>query len=602
MRVRLRWMGGMTWLLLATAATRAENLVPLRPYPIAAPSERCEMVLPTSNIDDKYYLLIGSLSSQPGPYRVWVQTTATNDPVSLPPPPPTADPAWQKRILGQAEQQEKARKQPAGSDTFPPGKPPPQRSFHLFVRSDRFLDPGSYAVITGQLQQIGKHCQVYVDRNFPDPSALRPTIEDAIRAFDEKIFPLGDKLAPRYALGRCCDVDRDGRFTILFSPWLGRLASGTVALDAMTRGSDLHRDLRPPYSNACDMIYLNTSLKPGPYLHSLLAHEYAHLVLYTEHVLTKYLPGVRPQDEESWLNEGLAHVIEDLYAFSTGNLDYRISAFLSWPRSVRLVVPDYHASGLWRGHGNRGATFLFLRWCLEQAGPDTLTRLFRSNLAGIANLEAVTQKPFADLFRSWSLAVALGGFGANDQSFPPLVRPNLRHAYGGRLLAGPRFEDVKLGGGHYDTSLVGTGLAFVQLHSPSGVGSRVRIAADPGTGLQVSVIRLPPGTGRLTLERAAAAPGTIRLSLTTHDSAVTLEAAAWERLAPASNRPEDTSYRPGPEAARSAQAWFGTDKLGPGETRTSVPLTLPRERGPWVCKVVGRDAAKHTIAAWLVVE
>src|SRR5689334_19225153 len=123
MRQGLRWMGGMTWLLLAAAAARAEDVTPLHPYPVAARGERCEMVLPTPNIDDKYYLLIGSLSSQPGPYRIWVQTTATNDPVSLPPPPTTADAAWQRRVLSQAEQQEKARKQPAGSETFPPGKP-----------------------------------------------------------------------------------------------------------------------------------------------------------------------------------------------------------------------------------------------------------------------------------------------------------------------------------------------------------------------------------------------------------------------------------------------------------------------------------------------
>jgi hypothetical protein len=104
------------------------------------------------------------------------------------------------------------------------------------------------------------------------------------------------------------------------------------------------------------------------------------------------------------------------------------------------------------------------------------------------------------------------------------------------------------------------------------------------------------------LRRAPAAPGTIRLVVTAHDREVTLEAAAWERMVPATNRRADTSYRPGPEAARSAQTWFRATKLAAGETRTSVPLVLPLERGPWVCKVVGRDEAGHVIAAWAVIE
>ena len=40
------------------------------------------------------------------------------------------------------------------------------------------------------------------------------------------------------------------------------------------------------------------------------------------------------------------------------------------------------AACLWRTHGTRGATYLFLRWCTDAEGPALLSRLSRSSLQG----------------------------------------------------------------------------------------------------------------------------------------------------------------------------------------------------------------------------
>src|SRR5207244_1823742 len=106
-----------------------------------------------------------------------------------------------------------------------------------------------------------------------------------VRTFDGDIYPQA-----RGELGNVLDVDRDGRFTILFTGWLSRLCNGKVSLDGFVRGSDFYRDLDAPYGNRCDMMYLNTALQPGPYLRSLLAHEYTHAVIFSEHVFGHYLP------------------------------------------------------------------------------------------------------------------------------------------------------------------------------------------------------------------------------------------------------------------------------------------------------------------------
>src|SRR5262249_54805889 len=145
------------------------------------------------------------------------------------------------------------------------------------------------------------------------------TLDDAVRTFDEEVHPKA-----RQHLGRVLDVDRDGRFTLLFTPWLGKLQRGKVALSGFVRGCDFQRELAAPFSNRCDMMYLNTDLKPGSHLRTILAHEYTHAVVFSEHVFGEYLPGAARQDEESWLNEALAHLAEDLHGHEWSNLDYRV--------------------------------------------------------------------------------------------------------------------------------------------------------------------------------------------------------------------------------------------------------------------------------------
>ena len=127
------------------------------------------------------------------------------------------------------------------------------------------------------------------------------------------------------------------------------------------------------------MMYLSTALGPGPHLRTVLAHEYTHAVTFSAKALAAAADCGRPAvEEEGWLDEGLAHLAEDLHGFSRSNLDYRVSAFLSRPERYRLVVEDYYAADLFRSHGNRGGTYLFLRWCADRYGPGLLPALVRS--------------------------------------------------------------------------------------------------------------------------------------------------------------------------------------------------------------------------------
>ncbi len=261
------------------------------------------------------------------------------------------------------------------------GLPPRERTFHLLVRDGDVASASNYEPVTGELKAVGYRVQVYVDRE--DLGSVGPELlRDLVTTFDDNVFPTAAR-----TFGQARDVDGDGRFTVLLSSRLTRLAGGKHAVDGFVRGADLDTRCAPPFGNRCDMMYLSTALTPGPYLRTLLAHEYTHAVTFSAKVLNGTRPG---REEEGWLDEALAHLAEDVHGFSRANLDYRVSAFLSRPERYRLVVEDYYAADLFRSHGNRGGTYLFLRWCADRFGPGLLPALIRAPERGTANVEAAT--------------------------------------------------------------------------------------------------------------------------------------------------------------------------------------------------------------------
>lgn len=576
-------------LLLAAAVPAAEAPPPQHGTALAVRGGRCDCVLPTAAAGTKYFLVLGSLGEGPGPYHVRVSTGPADGPVSLPPDDSPPDDAWTARTSALRARLAQARREGPPPCLYPPDPAPaPRRTFYLFTGDGDFQDAAGYAAVEADLCATGRHCLVYLDRQERDAARAQATVADVVRTFDGEVYPQAEQ-----DLGHALDVDRDGRFAILLSGRLGRLQNGRVSVGGFVRGTDFYADLTAPYGNRCDMMYLNTSLRPGPHLRTVLAHEYTHAVVFSEHLFGDYLPDVPRREEEAWLNEGLAHLVEERRGHGWSNLDYRVEAFLNAPERCELIVPDYYRAGLWRAPGNRGATFLFLRWCADHCGPDLATRLTRTNLAGVTNLEVETGRHFADLFREWSAALALPGADAVP-------------AVPGRVLCGPRFSGLALAGGECNLDLAGTSAAYLLLHTPAAARSRLVVEAEAGTALQVTLVPLPEGAARLSLrQEAGAAPGTVRLALTAHDAPVVLTDAVDGRLVPRAGPEEDPAGptpSPVPAPQDMALAWFGSAPLQPGETRTSPDLHLPTVDGPSLVKVAGSDAAGRRVAAWLLLK
>ena len=372
-----------------------------------------------------------------------------------------------------------------------------QRSFYLHVTDGPLSDPKQYTRVDAQHLLSGQYVEVLLDKQHPTSPQLRQLADDIVHFLEQDIGP---RLAA--TLGQCQDVDGNGKFTILLTPWLERLQGGRTQLQGFARSSDFLERSPRPFSNRCDMIYLNATLTTGPHVRSLLAHEMAHAICFSERKSDR--PGAQPfAPEEDWLNEAIAHLAENTCSNDWSNLDHRIDAYLQDPARYPLVVADYYRAGLWRDPGCRGATYLFLRWCVDQYGPDLLRRLVRSRFNGKRSLEWATGVTFPELFRQWAVAVAAETCNSSKPNCQhPYRSLSLRERIGNQQLTGPAMTDWDPRRGPLQQELRGTSFCIVRIaENAQSRPDIITVEAQSGTQLQVTLIRLPPRDGQPSFEQ-----------------------------------------------------------------------------------------------------
>ncbi len=577
-----------------------------RALPIAVRQGRAEFDVPTTRPGSQTLVIVSALARGAGPFSLRLD----------------ARPAGLARVPTLAPQipRRDVRLKPVALPAPPDiaHRPPPQqRTFHLMVRDGDVASASNYQAVLGELRAVGERVQVYVDAEDHARVGV-DVLRDLVDTFDGRVFPAA---ATKFGWAR--DVDDDGRFTVLMSCWLTRLAGGRHAVDGYVRGADFDATVAAPFGNRCDMMYLSTALQSGPHLRTVLAHEYTHAVTLCSKAFSVPSGGpagggqwlLRPHvEEEGWLDEALAHLVEDRHGFSRSNLDYRISAFLSQPVRYRLVVEDYYAADLFRSHGNRGGTYLFLRWCADRFGSALVPALIRSDLRGTENLEAATGVSFKELYRQWTVALYLSGLNSAttpddaDNRWPgPYRSLDMRGRLDGWELAGPRPVVVVPGGADARWSATGTSTQFVVVEAPAGadaVAVAVAVAGPPEADLQVTAVPLPIGLARIELEaRALIAPdGGRRLHASLRERqgvAVQLTALAWEPLVPAAN-PRSARFRSGALDPAGIAKAFGSATLGPHGSIGTETIPLPESSGevPLIVKVIGTDTGGRRVVGW----
>ncbi|QEH33948.1 Neutral metalloprotease precursor [Aquisphaera giovannonii] len=575
-----------------TGESLADPEPPAPPISVAVQGGRASLSWAAPEKGAKSLIVVSSLSRRPGPFPIELRARplAEGSGTSV------------RRAPAPVEQPPRLRRfRPAPACGPARGRPPAERRFHLMVRDGDVTIASNYVEVRGVLRAVGRRVQIYVgaeDLTTAGPDLLK----DIVDTFDDRIYPAADRTT-----GVADDVDRDGRFTVLLSGWLGRLGGGRHAVDGFVRVTDLDPSFSPPFGNRCDMLYLNSALAPGPHLRTVLAHEYMHAVVFCGKSRT--IDGGRDAagglEEEGWLDEAIAHMAEDDHAFSRSNIDYRVEAYLARPERYQLVVDDYYAADLFRSHGNRGSTYLFLRWCVDRYGRDLVPTLIRSRLRGTENLESATGCSFAELYRRWSVDLYLGGLGGRGPHGSPAGAGAGASELDEWHLGGPRATFVTPGGPPDRWSAAGTSSHFAVVDAEAPGGIEVAIEGPEAADLQVTFVPLPRGLPRLELDASLArgADGELRLRGAVRESDgqnLRLASLSWGPLIPGADPRPEAGLR-GRLDMLGVASRFGTSGLPGGGILRSQPIRLtgsPPEPGPFIVRAVGLDERGRRVAAW----
>ena len=337
------------------------------------------------------------------------------------------------------------------------------------------------------------------------------------------------------AFGSPTDIDGNGRIAILFTRAVNELTprgSGGVVL-----GFYYSRDLLPrtgiagacPASNVAEIFYV---LVPDPtavasdarskafvedITVSTIAHELQHLINASRRM---YVTRAQEVTEESWLNEGLSHIAEELVfyrasglaprqnigadrlssgtpvremhdLFMRGNFG-RLAQFIEGPESNSPMAANDQLA-------TRGASWAFLRYLADRAGAvdgDLWRRLVDGRRVGVPNVDAAmmgTGLTAVSAMRDWSASVAVDDVVPGLD--PALTQPSWDFAtampalgYKGSptavLLQDGQGASASLraGGSKYFQFVVGAGgEALVQVSSGGGV-------AQPG--MRLTILRI----------------------------------------------------------------------------------------------------------------
>jgi hypothetical protein len=280
------------------------------------------------------------------------------------------------------------------------------------------MDQEDFVPVTATAEFVGKHATIYVDVDAPDSIAAQDLTELG-RLFDEELYPVATN-----AFGVESDIDANGHVLILLTPVVNGLTPAEECESSIITGFFFAIDISPQFqddarSNQGEVFYGLTPDASGEYgcSHALqqvlrlvpvtFSHEIQHMISYNQHVLLR-----DGSSEQLWLNEGMSHLSEELAALhfeSIGELD-RFSQFAIgdlFDAFLYLKDPGDHFVIPSEGTGTleeRGASWLFLRWVLDQYGSDMVRRLSETANVGAANVAAVTGEPFGRIIGEWFVA------------------------------------------------------------------------------------------------------------------------------------------------------------------------------------------------------
>ncbi len=296
------------------------------------------------------------------------------------------------------------------------------------------VDP---AVRQGRVVAVTAHAVVLIDVDAPTPGFSDIELQAFGDFFDASVYPtLTD------AFGEPSDIDANGRVVVFFTPAsnaLGGVGTGSVVggffwaghLFPAAGGSGSR--LGPCAASAeAEILYMSVpdpgGLEGAPIsaagleTHAVLGHEMQHLLSASRRL---HVTGAS-ELEETWLNEGLSHIAEELLFYQAtglapgGNLggddlvqlgvvsEFNRFAYGNVGRfNVFLQGPHFHSLLGGDGIETRGAAWAYLRYVLDRSADPrrVLRQLASSTATGVENLAAAVAHDPVEMMAEWAVSL-----------------------------------------------------------------------------------------------------------------------------------------------------------------------------------------------------
>jgi hypothetical protein len=315
-----------------------------------------------------------------------------------------------------------------------PAGPPVLGSQRTFVVCANLTCSGTGGTkqVTATAQTVGQRIAIYVDNAAPAGGLNSADLDTLKNVFDTRIFPLDT-----VAFGQPTDVDTNGVVLVLMTGVVNSLVTSTVCANSgFVAGFFLSADLdtsRMASFNKGEIFYSIVADSAGTLscthtrtqvkrdLGSTFTHELQHMINFGQHAISR--PGT---PEEGWLDEGLSKYAEELAGrsylqqgdtatFSSYAINdvYDAYQYLSATGNSPLLIPIDQGT-----LPEIGASWLFVRYLVDQYGATLPRMLVQTALAGSPNVAAQTGQPFTTTVTRWALANWM-----SDQPVPGFVTP-----------------------------------------------------------------------------------------------------------------------------------------------------------------------------------
>ncbi|MCA0375802.1 MAG: Ig-like domain-containing protein [Gemmatimonadetes bacterium] len=297
---------------------------------------------------------------------------------------------------------------------------------------------------SGRVAAVSARAMVVADVNNPAGGYTDADYQSVLATFDTLVFPMDTT-----AFGAPSNISSYGRVILFFTKAVNELTPRNATFTI--GGFFFARDLYPKKaanglaacagSNENEMFYLlvpdpngevngNRRTKDEVTLGNItsIAHELQHLINSSRRL---YVNTGAEQTEVTWLDEGLAHIAEELLYFRVAGFGDRqnlVLADVAQNATRQSQFNTYASSNFFRfqrfltaTEGNspyapndslatRGATWNFLRYAAARQGAGNEAAFFRalvnSRTSGLANLQSVLSGgTFGDYLADWSVAL-----------------------------------------------------------------------------------------------------------------------------------------------------------------------------------------------------